>query len=270
MAAQLATMPTDVVVDGLTALQLLGIDLGPSTPLRFCTPGNHDIRRQGVRVRRISCAPAAKDRILTPAAAFVASAGDLDLVELVVLGDWLVRQKHVTPTLLQQQTADLTGRHCRLLRRAAELVRDRVDSPPESRLRMCLVLAGLPEPDCNLDIGDEWFFLARPDLGYLVYRLLLEYEGDHHRTDRRQWLKDIERVKELRKAGYEVLRVTSDTLRRPRALVEDVHDLLVGAGYRGPAPTYSPDWVAHFEPDTSSGNSRRLHEPVKPSGVPSR
>ncbi|MDN5771513.1 MAG: endonuclease domain-containing protein [Microlunatus sp.] len=258
VAAQLATMPDDLLVDGLTALQLRGIELGSPEPLRFCSPMQRDIRRAGVRVRRLTSAPTAEDRILTPAAAFAGAAVDLDLVELVVAGDWLVRKRLVSPSALREHVADLSGRHCRKVRRAAEFVRERVDSPPESRLRLCLVLAGLPEPECNLDIGNERFFIARPDLVYLLFRLALEYEGDHHRTDRDQWNRDIERTKMLKKEGYEVLRVTAATMRRPRALVAEVHDLLVNAGYRGPAPTYGPEWIAHFERRFSTGDSGRL------------
>ena len=156
------------------------------------------------------------------------------------------------------------------MRRAAALVRDRVDSPPESRLRLCLVLAGLPEPVCNLDLGDETFFIATPDLAYLVHRLLLEYEGDHHRTDRAQWQKDIKRERQLRKAGYEVLRVTAETLRHPRELVADVHALLLKAGYSGPAPEFTAEWVACFEPSRSSGRSSGSSPSRTPRESPTR
>ena len=193
--------------------------------------------------------------MVLPEAAFAGAAGDLDVVELVVAGDWLVRLKKTTPVELQAYAATLTGRHPVTVRRAAALVRERVDSPPESRLRMCLVLAGLPEPECNVDLGGDSFFIATSDLAYLVYRLLLEYEGDHHRTDRGQWQKDIRRERQLRQAGFEVQRITAETLRRPSRLVEDVHGLLVKAGYDGPSPAFSPDWIAHFAPGRSTRDS---------------
>jgi hypothetical protein len=187
-------------------------------------------------------------QVVVPEAAFAGAAGDLGVVELVVAGDWLVRLNKTTPVELQAYAATLTGRHSVTVRRAAALVRERVDSPPESRLRMCLVLAGLPEPECNVDLGDDSFFIATPDLAHLVHRLLLEYEGDHHRTDRGQWQKDIRRERQLRKAGFDVQRITVETLRQPRQLVEDVHALLAKAGYDGPSPVFSPDWIAHFAP----------------------
>ena len=217
-----------------------------------------------------SNAPPAKGRILTPPAAWATASCDLNLVELVVAGDWLVRLKKSTPAALRAYAATLTGRHSRTVRRAADLVRERVDSPPESRLRLCLVLAGLPEPVCNLDIGDDVFFIAKPDLAYLIHRLLLEYEGDHHRTDRAQWQKDIKRERQLRKAGYELVRITAETLRRPRELVRDVHALLVQAGYSGPEPDFTPEWRACFETDASSGSSGQLQAPAKKPAASTR
>ena len=97
VAAQLATMPDAVRVDGLTALQLYGVDLGAREPLRFCSPSDRDVRRRGVRVRRLTRMPPAEDRVVAPAYAFAGAALDLDLVELVVAGDWLVRVKKTTP-----------------------------------------------------------------------------------------------------------------------------------------------------------------------------
>lgn len=270
VAAHLATMPDDLLVDGLTALQLYGVDLGPRTPLRFCSPNGRDVRRRGVRVRRLSRTPAAQGRVLEPAAAFASAAMDLDLVELVVAGDCLVRLKRTTPAALQEHVGDLTGRHCATVRRAAGLVRDRVDSPPESRLRLCLVLAGLPEPVCNVDLSDDDFFIATPDLAYLVYRLLLENEGDHHRTDRAQWQKDIRRERQLRKAGFELQRITAETRRRPRELVQDIHALLVKGGSDGPAPVFTPEWITCFEASRSSGRSSWSSSSRTPRESPTR
>lgn len=177
VAAQLATLPADVLVDGVTALRLHGIDLGPALPLRFCSPRGVQVRRLGVRVRRLSgSTPPSQDRLLTPEAAFAAAAYDLGLVELVAAGDWLVRVNKATPAGLRDHVEGLRGRHSRTVRRAAELVRERVDSPPESRLRLCLVLAGLPEPLCNIELDDGRVFLAQPDLTYRRERLVLEYE----------------------------------------------------------------------------------------------
>ena len=51
-----------------------------------------------------------------------------------------------------------------MLGRAAALVRERVDSPRESRLRLCLVLAGLPEPEVNPVVTVDGRRVGRVDL----------------------------------------------------------------------------------------------------------
>ena len=40
--------------------------------------------------------------------------------------------------------------------------------------------------------------------------MAVEYDGDQHRTDRRQWREDRERDAALRAEGWEVIRVTAD------------------------------------------------------------
>jgi hypothetical protein len=77
-----------------------------------------------------------------------------------------------------------SGRGVLLVRAAVGLARERVDSPRETWLRLCLVLAGLPMPECNLIIGDGQGPIGRVDLVYLMYSVIIEYEGDQHRTDR--------------------------------------------------------------------------------------
>ncbi|GAB3929713.1 hypothetical protein GCM10011575_27650 [Microlunatus endophyticus] len=89
--------------------------------------------------------------ISTPEQCFleIAAAG-ANLVELVVLGDSLVRKNRTTPQQLVDAAESSRGYRVRMARRAAGYVRDGVDSPMESRLLMLIVLAGLPEPKVNL------------------------------------------------------------------------------------------------------------------------
>lgn len=104
------------------------------------------------------------------------------------------------------------------LRAALPWVRENVASPPESDLRMQLLAAGLPEPEINVELHDpagRW--LACVDALYRDRRLVFEYEGDGHRTDRAQWRKDIRRIGGIQDASFRVVRVTGDDLyRQPR------------------------------------------------------
>ena len=94
--------------------------------------------------------------VATPAAVFGQMAPvSPDLVELVVLGDSLVRSGRVTPEELIEAADGCDGKGARRARRAARLVRSGVDSPMESRLRMLIVLAGFPEPVVNVVLRHE-------------------------------------------------------------------------------------------------------------------
>ena len=69
---------------------------------------------------------------------------------------------------------------------------------------------GLPEPAvAHPVVLDGITFHA--DLSYSDLRIALEYEGDHHRNDARQWELDIRREGLFREAGWVYLRVTRPT-----------------------------------------------------------
>jgi Protein of unknown function (DUF559) len=93
---------------------------------------------------------------------------------------------------------------------ALALARQDVESPMETRLRLAIVLAGLPEPVVQYDVltpGGR--FVARLDLAYPQKRVGLEYDGDHHR-DRDTFRFDAVRLNRLRLLDWGVLRFTAD------------------------------------------------------------
>ena len=64
----------------------------------------------------------------------------------------------------------------------------------ETRLRLLVVLAGLPEPVVNHVLRDEnggWTY--RFDLSWPQVKLALEYDGRQHAEDSRQWVRDVRR-----------------------------------------------------------------------------
>ena len=146
------------------------------------------------------------------------------------------------------------------MRRAAGLVRARVDSVRETELRLCLVLAGLPEPTCNPVVGDARDAVGRGDLVHRRLRVVLEYEGDQHRTDVRQWNRDIERQEQFEATGWRVVRITAERMRRPRAVVSRVLHVLRAAGYDGPDPVFGPEWTALFSPAVRAARTARAFE----------
>jgi hypothetical protein len=114
------------------------------------------------------------------------------LVDLVVVADGLIKAGHTSAELLIAAAGQGSGRGCRLARRAASLAREGVDSPQESRLRLLVVLAGLPEPRVDLITrGPDGSWRRRYDMAYEYVRLILEYDGRQHADDTRQWRTDI-------------------------------------------------------------------------------
>jgi hypothetical protein len=107
-----------------------------------------------------------------------------------------------------------TSRGMAKLRGVARSASDRSDSPPESIVRLRILRAGLPAPRVNIELYDSrGRFLAMPDLCYPEYKLALDYEGDHHRTDLVQWEKDIHRVPRLQDEGWSHTRLSRGDLR---------------------------------------------------------
>lgn len=250
VGAALLVIPADAVAIGVTGLRLYGVDVGDVRPLRFASRHPHQLRRTGVVVSRVEhLPPQGRGRPVraTPEHCFLTAAPTLDVLEMVIAGDWLVRRRLTSPAALLAAVEDSRARGGRLARRAAGLVRMRVDSPRESTLRICLVLAGLPTPQCNLTLGTDHYPIGSVDLVYEEFKVILGYEGDQHRVDRDQWNIDIDRTEEFTAEGYLVIRVTAQRMRRPRQLVGNVFLALRQRGYVGPEPNFTTEWSALFE-----------------------
>lgn len=239
-------LPPASAATGMTGLQLLGVNVGSSEPLRFVTASPRQVRRNGIRVTRVSVLPPTRGLSVVPEHCWMVAALEFNLLELVTAGDWLVRLKLTTPDALAAYLAASSSRGSAAARPALALVRPRVDSPRETWLRLCLVLAGLPEPECNPWI-DGVRRSGRVDLLFRTFRVIVEYEGDQHRTDSKQWQKDIDRGEDFGGVGYLTVRVTKEHARHPRSVARRVHEALVSRGYRGPQPMFDQRWVNLFE-----------------------
>jgi len=104
------------------------------------------------------------------------------------------------------------------LRRAIELAEPATESVMETRLRLLLVLAGLPRPQAQVPLYDDTAqFAGRPDLYYPLQRLALEYDGSTHRNS---LTADNRRQNRLITAGYRLLRFSAaDVLSAPDSVV---------------------------------------------------
>ena len=120
------------------------------------------------------------------------------------------------------------------LREALPLVRVGSASPGETRLRLALVRAGLPEPDLDVDVfAEDGTAIGFTELAYVRHRVLIEYEGDHHRTDRTQWDRDIDKHAACVDAGWDLVRITArHLLDRGGVAAARVRAALIRAGWR--------------------------------------
>ena len=112
----------------------------------------------------------------------------------------------------------IQARGVRRLRRAIAFAETATERPMETRLRMLLVLHGLPRPQVQVSLYDEsGSFLGRPDLYYEHKRLAIEYDGASHRDS---LTADDRRQNRLVDAGYRLLRFrASDLVATPAAVV---------------------------------------------------
>jgi len=118
----------------------------------------------------------------------------------------------------------------------------------ESRLRMLLVLAGLPEPEVNHKLRDAYGHVTRRfDLSYPRVRLIVEYDGRQHVEVRENWVSDLDRREELDDDEWRILVVTSEGIyRRPEVTVARVHRQLRVRGWRGLPARTSDAWRPFF------------------------
>jgi len=68
----------------------------------------------------------------------------------------------------------------------------------------------LPEPELNVVITDsnsgQW--LSNSDFVWREQKVVAEFDGDHHRTDRRQWQNDVARCQNLQDDGWAFVQLT--------------------------------------------------------------
>lgn len=255
LRAALCVLPAGTLVSHTSAMRVYGLHprAGRHTRWEFSTNRSAPTRLKGVRLHR-------RERLLLtnrveglpitgPERTFIDCALPLSFVELVQLGDHLVHTGRTTIDRLVEfaHTQHLHG--VKRARRTVKFVRSGAESPLETTVRLMLVLARLPEPECNAVILDRFgAFLARGDLVYRNRKVLVEYDGWHHERDAAQRLKDIGRRERLEAEGWRIIVVTVGDLATPQDVVRRVHAALTSRGYEGQSPVMSTMWNTWFPP----------------------
>ncbi|KGM08530.1 DUF559 domain-containing protein [Cellulomonas carbonis] len=229
-AAALLVTPEGAVVSHLTALRLHGAE--PPWPLdsdhrvHLTVPAARTISaRSTLAVHRAGRRPPwvlVDDLpVVTPEMAWLQVAATVGVEMATVIADSLLRR--VAPISSSDRLAEALAtlpprtRGRRVATSALALSRPGTDSSMETRARLALVSGGLPCPLVNVPVlDDDGRFVALPDMQYARERIVVEYDGDVHRTDRAVWRRDVERRQRLEELGWVTVTATADDVLRDR------------------------------------------------------
>ena len=123
------------------------------------------------------------------------------------------------------------ARGVKSLKNALPLVDGGAASPRETWLRLIYIDAGLPKPTTQIPIFDNDGTLLRTvDMGWEDFKVVSEYDGDQHRTDRPQYVKDMRVIPKIERLGFIVERVIKED--RPAAIARRAWDAMISRGWR--------------------------------------
>lgn len=231
-------LPSDAAVSHLTCLRLYGYEHGPQLPLHFST--NSATRTPSARIvlhrRRSDLHATTRNGFvcLGPMRTFIDVATLVNDRGLLRIGDWMVAEDLIELARLRAYVADSHLDGVQRARRVVPRIRAGVASPRESDVRWSLWRAGLPEPDINDDIHDDHgVWLARGDLVFRRWKVLVEYDGWQHErnANQRQW--DHLRREALEAAGWRLIIVTAQDMANPSSIAVRVRQALRQRGYQG-------------------------------------
>lgn len=234
---------------GRTAVRLWALPFPhrwrPEEPLEVaCAHEQSPPRTRGVRGRRLG-----KERadtwsvrgapVVDPVSAVFSCAAELTVLQIVVLLDAVISTADNYPAAdsVPRPTVSCGDVEHRLaewgsfagsgrVRAAIERMRERVESPKETEVRLTIVDAGLPEPVVQFEVRADGMLIARTDLAYPEWRIAIEYEGDGHRVDKGQWRRDVVRQRDLEDLGWAVIRLTQQDLEDPRGFLRRLSRLI--------------------------------------------
>jgi very-short-patch-repair endonuclease len=213
------------VLSGKTAAWLHGLDLEPIDPVEVTVDAEAKVSRlTGCILHRSRLEPNEISRrrgltVTTRTRTFADLGRRLPLTEAVTALDQALHLRLVSKRALSAwATAHPGFRGVARLRRAMDLAEPATESVMETRLRLLLVLAGLPRPRAQTVLtNSSGLFVGRVDLYYPEHKLAIEYDGAAHRE---RLALDNQRQNRLVDAGYHLLRFTAtDVLSNPASVV---------------------------------------------------
>jgi hypothetical protein len=234
-------MPPYAHFCGITAAILLGVPLPSrherSLVLHVAVPPPHRAPvGRGIRGHTLSAGPAdvgvwRELRMCSPERTWCQLGALLTLADLVAAGDYLIHADRNTPALTTgQRITDAVGQYPgrrgrRRLRAALGLLDAASESPQESRLRVVILLGGIPGVVANLPITTTGGFHYRADLAFPEHKVIVEYQSGLHYSPA-AFRADMTRVSRLEADGWYVILVNKDDLDNPAELLQRIRQVL--------------------------------------------
>jgi len=223
---QAAALWSGGIVTGRAAAAIHGVIwVDPNSPVELIAPNRRP--RPGVVIRneRIGndeVTQAGGLAVVTPIRAALDLARHLPRAHALALLDSLAATTGLTPLSVLSLAARYPGaRGVRRARAVVPLVDAGAQSPKETWLRLLIIDAGFPRPVTQIQVCDG-YATAFIDLGWEGPKIGLEYDGDQHRSDRRQFVHDIGRHEMLARQGWLIVRVVKE--HSPSYIIRRVHD----------------------------------------------
>ncbi len=133
----------------------------------------------------------------------------------VEVTDGLCNMGRCDPSLMRELITRHPGvRGLHGLDHVLELADQGAESPWETKTRLLLVGAGFPRPQTQYVLLDErGRHFSRVDMAWPANRIVVEYNGDHHR-DRERYARDVRRENTIRRLGWDVIVATKELVTR--------------------------------------------------------
>ena len=255
--AALLLAPEGAIISHWTAAKLWGGWSPPDPWVHFSLMRDLQFRVDGIRHHRhrhrIETARRHGLLLTTPMQTFCQLARSASFLELVTLGDSLVRKNRFEPDDLVTYAGQWQGQCRREAVLAARLVRRGVDSAPETAVRLLMVLAGLPEPELDIHISHpDGTVRFRIELGFPRARLAIEYDGRWHDTPEQRAHDMARRAQLTEELGWAFEIITADDLcDHTEELLHRLRNALLAHGIPVPAILLD-NWRRYFRCPTQA------------------
>ncbi|NMM93977.1 hypothetical protein [Bifidobacterium oedipodis] len=146
-------------------------------------------------------------RYVKPLIAWSQMAGFMPIEQMVELTESIFRHTDLTRPDFENALKEPAFAHRRkACSIALSLAQEHTDSPKETQSHLALTRYGAPFPIVNYQVPGAHYDNGvgiTADLAWPQLRVALDYQGDHHRTDKEQWRRDNSKSGILRQAGWE-------------------------------------------------------------------